>query len=98
MQGKDIIWLRFEVTWNVNGKQRSDIRETNQTMQEMLRVLTIVLVAKKRSDYKYTSEVEVTIFAYLLRVRMEDWEPLKMSHQFKHTFLEDVSRDEEAAG
>ena len=55
------------------------------------------MVAKKRSDYKYTSEAEVTIFAYLLRVRMEDRELLKMSHQFKHTFLEDAGRDEEAA-
>lgn len=67
-------------------------------MEEMLRTSTIVLVAKKRSDYKYTSEVEVTIFACLLRVQMEDRELLKMSHQFKHTFLEDAGTDEEAAG
>ena len=67
-------------------------------MQEMLRASTIVLVAKKRSDYRYMSEVEVTIFAYLVRVQMEDRELLKMSHQFKHTFLEDVGRNEEMAG
>lgn len=43
-------------------------------MQEMLRAETIVLVAKKRSDYEYTLEVKVTIFAYLLRVQMEERE------------------------
>lgn len=40
----------------------------------------------------------MTIFAYLLRVQMEDSELLKMSHKFKHTFLEDVDIDEEVAG
>lgn len=85
--------LDLEVTLNVNGKQ---IR--HQTMQELLMAHTCVLGAKKRSDYKYTLEVEVTIFGCLLRVQMGKREVLRVNHWFKHEFLEDVGREEAVAG